>query len=201
MKQPIALDPPQRVHTPEIAAAAPSGDGTARTSSKERGLFRRIFRGVGWLSAVPADWLGVTHVRRGASAIHLLAGKLRVRAARDRRFKREPAGGFDLQATAFSYGMSVVELEARLSLRRRQTATMAYATFALAVGFLLAWLHEALHTELTASRLALALYFLPFCLLFFLIAFYNALLNFQIRTRRTAGWREYLTTEEAFLPR
>jgi hypothetical protein len=200
MRQPIALDPIQQVHAPDVAAAAPPGDGIASTSSKKLGLFRRVFRGMGWLSAAPADWLGATHVRRGASAIRLLAGKLRAPAARDRRFKTEPGGGFDLQATAFSYGMSVVELEERLSLRRRQTATAAYATFALAVCFLLGWIHQALHTELTASRLALALYFLPFCLLFFLIAFYNALLNFQIRTRRTAGWREYLTTEKAFLP-
>ena len=201
MKQPLAVDPIHKIHASDVAVAAPAGDGIARTSSKKRGLFRRVYRGVGWLSAAPVDWLGATHVRRGASAIRLLVGKLRTPAARDRRFKTEPGGGFDLPATAFSHGMSFVELEARLSLRRRQTATMAYATFALAVGFLLAWMHEALHTELTASRLALGLYFLPFCLLLFLIAFYNALLNFQIRTRRTAGWREYLTTEEAFLPR
>ena len=201
MKQPIALDPIQPPPAPSASEASPETEEALHVSIKKRGFFRRAVRGVGWLSAAPADWLGTTHVRRAASTVRLLAGKLRAPAARDRRFKTEPGGGFDLKATAFSYGMSVVELEARLSLRRRQTATVAYATLVLAGGFLLGWIHQALHTEFAASRLALALYFLPFCLLFFLIAFYNALLNFQIRARRTAGWREYLTTEEAFLPR
>jgi hypothetical protein len=43
--------------------------------------------------------------------------------------------------------------------------------------------------------------FLPFLSLFLLVAFYNALLNFQIRVRRSAGWREFLSTEEGFFPR
>jgi len=53
----------------------------------------------------------------------------------------------------------------------------------------------------TAMRVVLAVEFLPFCALFFLLAFYNALLNFQIRIGRTASWREYLSTKEPFLPR
>ncbi len=85
--------------------------------------------------------------------------------------------------------------------RRRRTARMAYGTFALACLFLAAWLRAALLSPWTASRILLALDFLPFCVLFFLLAFYNALLNFQIRLGRAAGWREYLMTSEAFLPR
>jgi hypothetical protein len=49
-------------------------------------------------------------------------------------------------------------------------------------------------------RITSALYFLPFCALFFLIAFHNALLNFQIRIGRLASWREYLATTEKFWP-
>jgi hypothetical protein len=47
----------------------------------------------------------------------------------------------------------------------------------------------------------LAFDFLPLCLLFVLLAFYQALVNFQIRVGRTAGWREFLTTENGFWPR
>ena len=56
-------------------------------------------------------------------------------------------------------------------------------------------------TRWTISRMVLSVEFLPFCVLFFLVAFYNALLNFQIRTRRQATWREYLLTSESFWPR
>jgi len=47
----------------------------------------------------------------------------------------------------------------------------------------------------------MAFEFLPFLSLFSLVAFYNALLNFQIRMRRTANWREFLSTEKGFFPR
>jgi hypothetical protein len=46
----------------------------------------------------------------------------------------------------------------------------------------------------------MALEFLPFCALFYLLAFYNALLNFQMRIGRAASWREYLATSEPFWP-
>ena len=32
------------------------------------------------------------------------------------------------------------------------------------------------------------------------LAFYNALINFQIRSGRRATWREYLLTNRGFLP-
>ena len=78
--------------------------------------------------------------------------------------------------------------------------TMVDGTFALACLFLIGWVHAALDTPLSLSRIMLAIDFLPFCALFFLIAFYNALINFQIRSGRRATWREYLLTDRGFLP-
>ena len=75
------------------------------------------------------------------------------------------------------------------------------ATFALGSIFLTAWICEALVSPWTAMRVVLALEFLPFCALFFLLAFYNALLNSQIRVGHSAGWREYLSTDKSFWPR
>jgi hypothetical protein len=95
----------------------------------------------------------------------------------------------------------VFELERRLVVRRRQTARIAYATFALGCFFFVAWVGEAFSAPWTAGRMVLALEFLPFWALFFLLAFYNALLNFQIRIGRTASWCEYLATGEPFWPR
>jgi hypothetical protein len=60
---------------------------------------------------------------------------------------------------------------------------------------------ERLSSPWTATRIESALEFLPFYALFFVLAFYNALLNFQIRIRRAAGWRECLTTDQPFWPR
>ena len=165
-----------------------------------RGVFRRVFRGVGWLASGPIDWAGTRGIGRGAAAIRGLAVAARSRPQPDPRFRTDE-GQFDLEATAFLHGLTVPQLQARLAARRRHTARVAYATTALAVLFLLFWVRAALATPWTASRLALAVYFLPFCLLFFLIAFYHALLNFQIRTGRLASWREYLTTSEPFWPR
>lgn len=168
---------------------------------KRRSVFGKAVRGVGWLAAAPLDWIGTRRIGRSASFIRELLSVVRSGQRRDNRFKTQEFGGFDLEATAFSYGLSVAQLEARMATRRRQTARIAYAALALAMFFLATWLWRALASPWTATRLASAIEFLPFCVLFFLVAFYNALLNFQVRTGRTVGWREYLSTDLPFWPR
>jgi hypothetical protein len=177
------------------ASAAPP----VRTT--KRSVFGTVFRGIGWLAAAPVGWLGADRIARSASFIGYLVTVLRTPARGDDRFKTEDAGCFDLRPTAHSYGLSLPALEALLARRRRQTAQIAYAAFVLAWVFLLGWLWHALSTPWTATRVASAIEFLPFCVLFFLVAFYNALLNFQIRVGRMANWREYLATSQPFWPR
>ena len=180
---------------------SPLKEETPQTLSRRRSLIRSTWRGVSWMSGGPADWAGISSIRGGASMIGRFLGAARSRPERDRRFKIEPEGTFDLQATACSYGMTVSQLEARLASRRRQTAVIAYGTFVLACLFFLGWLRSAMVIQWAALRVMSMLDYLPFCLLFFLIAFYNALVNFQIRVGRTASWREYLSTNQAFWPR
>jgi hypothetical protein len=177
------------------------GRRSSKTSEKRRSPLRRMFRGIGWLSAGPVDWTGRRGISRGASFIRDLVVALRLGSWRDPRFRTSEDGGFDVEATAFLHGISVFELQRRLAVRRRQTARIAYATFALGCIFLTAWVCEALSSPWTAGRIVLALEFLPFCALFFLLAFYNALLNFQLRIGRAASWREHLATREPFCPR
>jgi hypothetical protein len=81
---------------------------------------------------------------RSGSFIRDLSISLRSGPQRDPRFRTSEDRGFDLQATAFLQGISVFELERRLRGRRRQTARIAYATFALGCIFLMAWVCEAL---------------------------------------------------------
>ena len=175
--------------------------GAPSTSEGQRSLFGRIFRGIGWLSAGPVDWLGLHGISRGASFIRDLCVRLRIGPRRDPRFRASEDGGYDFEATAFLHGIPLFELERRLKVRRRQTARIAYAAFGLGCIFLMAWIFEALSSPWTGMRVVLALEFLPFCALFLLVAFYNALLNFQIRIGRAASWREYLATDEPFWPR
>ncbi len=175
-----------------------SPEGAGR---RGRSWFRRTLHGVAWLLAAPADWMGWRTISGGATLIGRLYQGARTRAPRDRRFKSGDNRTFDLVGTAFAYGITVEELERRLATRRQQTATLAYATFILACVFVLAWVYVAVQVASGGRRGALLLQFLPFCLLFYLMSFYQALINYQIRTRRSAGWREYLSTEEGFLPR
>jgi hypothetical protein len=164
-------------------------------------LFRRMFRGLGWLSAGPVEWAGLRGISRSASLIGELSAIMRSASRRDRDLGPNREGGVDLNAATLCDGLSAAELERHWKVRRRQTALTAYATFALGCLFLLAWVYEASSLPWIAPRLVLALKSLPFCALFFLLAFYHALLNFQIRVGHLASWREYLLCSEPFWPR
>ncbi len=176
------------------------GATSRETPKSRRSLFSKMFRGTGWLAGGPVDWAGTNRIRHGWSFIGELLVVLRTGPIGDSRLKTEEHHVVDVRATAFSYGMSVPEFESRLWSRRLQTARIAYASFAFAWLFLCGWIWHALSSPWTAMRVTSTLYFLPFCVLFFLIAFYNALLNFQIRAGRLASWREYLGTNERFWP-
>ena len=180
----------------------PGSDSSAGSAHRRRrSLLGRALGRIGWLCSGPVHWAGLHGISRSASLIRDLSATVRSGSERDGRFRTGGDAFFDLTATAFSYGISVPELERRLKVRRRQTALIAYATFALACIFLTAWVCEALASPWTAARVALAFEFLPFSALFFLLGFYNALLNFQIRIGSASSWREFLATTEPFWPR
>ena len=170
------------------------------TPPRRRSFFGKIFRGTGWLMTAPVTWLGADRIKHGWSLIGDLFGLLRSGPTQDDRFKTGSGSMFDLPTTAFSFGLTVRQIEAQLAARRRQTARISYAALALGVLFLVGWIWHALSSPWTATRLSSALYFLPFCAVFFLVAFYNALLNFQIRSGRLASWLEYLETSDGFWP-
>ena len=66
-------------------------------------------------------------------------------------------------------------------------------------GFLLIWVYEALLQPAYAS-LGYILALVAFCAVFFLAAFYNALINWQARTIRLGTAREFLTTTDSWWP-
>ena len=174
---------------------------TEAAPKPKRGIFRSTYRGAKWLAASPVQWIGLKSIRQGASFIGDLADKARAKSVRDPRFKIGDGGVFDMRATAFSLGLTVPQLERRLAGRRRQTAMMAYLLGALALIAFVAWFLKVVGTPMAAGRLVLAIDFLPLCVLFLLLAFYQALVNFQVRIGRTAGWQEYVSTNQGFWPR
>lgn len=172
----------------------------ASSPALEPGLIQRGLRRVGWLLS-PLDWFGRREVSRGGADIAAMARALRAPPVRDARLHADAAGGFDLRATAFSYGIRVEELRARLARRRRQTARLAWGFWGIAGLSLLAWAATALRVEGTALRWLALLQFLPFVVLFCLLGVREALTNYQIRMLRAAGVWEWLTAERDFWPR
>jgi hypothetical protein len=177
------------------------GQPVGLAAAKKPSAVRRAIRRIGWLAGGPGDWLGRKSVGSGAALIGILWKRTRTGPQRDSRFKLDQGGAFDLKATAFSYGISVEVLEQRLEKRRSMTVLVSYGALFIAVIGMIFWVHSAIDQPYTLVRVVMAWEFLPFISLFSLLAFYYALLNFQIRVRRSAGWREFLSTEEGFLPR
>jgi hypothetical protein len=169
--------------------------------TRPRSLLRKTVQGIGWLAATPFGWMGTRRIAHSARFITDLVGVIRSRARRDPRIRTEEGGTFDLAATAISFGLTVKELRERLAMRRRQTALISYASLTFAALFLVTWGWRASLSPWTVARITSATEFLPFCGLFLTFAFYNALLNFQIRVNRAATWREYLATDLPFWPR
>jgi len=187
----MMADPANNPHPP---ARLPEASG------KSRSAIGKAFAGARWLASGPADWVSMRRISRGWSFIGDLLGIARRGPLRDPRWKTEEQGRFDLRATAFSYGLSVAQLEAQLRARQRHTARVAYLAFTLAWLLLVGWVWQSLTTPWTVVRATSSVYFLPFCGLLFLISFHNALLNFQIRSRTMASWRDYIATDEKFWP-
>jgi hypothetical protein len=192
----------------EIIEQAVAGEdetaGTAGDKSAKRQRFkllRRSAKGAGWLFASPVEWFGLKAIRSGASSITQTYDRIKARRGRDRRFKTHGDRVFDVVGTAFAYGISVEELERRFAARRRQTAVLAYSLFGLGCVLVLAWVWVAIRTATDGGRMILLVQFLPFLALFYLMSFYQALINFQIRTGRFASWLEYIYADKEFLPR
>lgn len=192
------------METPKIPGAGrqPGEQVSQGTGAgKKPSLIGRTMRRIGWLAGGPADWFGRKSVRSGAGLIGDLWHQTKTAPKRDSRFKTDGGGVFDLKATAFSYGISAEALEKRLEQRRRITFMISYGALGIAVLSVVFWIHSAINEPYMPARVMMAWEFLPFLSLFLLVAFYNALLNFQIRMRRSASWREFLSTDQGFLPR
>jgi hypothetical protein len=177
------------------------GKETGDPGRRKPSFFRRNWRRATFVAGGPVANVGSQEISEGRRLIGDLWGLIRRGAPADARLKTDGDGYIDLMATAFLYGISVEALVERLRFRRGQTARAAYAMFGLGSVSLVLWIYGALRMRMSGARLFSALEFLPFCTLFFLLAFKSAWMNWQLRTRRLGSPVAFLTTTEPFLPR
>ncbi len=164
-------------------------------------MLRRTWRRTKFIAGGPIANIGLEEISSGGRLIGQLTKQVRQGSVSDGRLKADEHGGIDIRATAFSYSISVDELLERMHQRRRQTARTAYALFCLGGCFLVVWLWQAMHMPRSGARVISAVEFLPFCVLFLLVATRSAHSNWQLRTRRLGSLGDYLHTSDPFLPR
>jgi hypothetical protein len=179
----------------------PPDKETRDEERRKPSFIRRTWRRAKFVAGGPVANVGFQEISEGQRFIGGLWGHLRRGVPTDSRLKTNDDGSIDMLATAFSHGMSVEALAERLRFRQVQTARAAYAMLGLGSVSLVLWLYSALHMQMSSARLLSALEFLPFCALFFLLAFKSAWTNWQLRTRRLGSPVAFLTTTEPFLPR
>lgn len=176
-------------------SASPADAGRRRS---KRGS---IWRGTKMVLGAPIAALSLGQIVQNGRLIQGLVSDLRRGPPPLQAAPHDLDGKLDFSATALAYGLSEGELEECLARRRRQTATMAYLAFGLGLTFVGLWFWRLLELGETGQRLLAGLQFAPFCLVFFLAAFQQAHVNWQLRTGRLGSAGDYLRSAEPFLPR
>ena len=160
-----------------------------------------IWRGTKLVLGAPLSAFPFGQIVRNGHQIGSLVSDLRQGPRPPQAVPQHRDGVLDKAATAEAFGLSEAELDKRLALRSRQTARMAYFAFGLGWIFVAAWMLRLLHLDWAGQRLMAALQFAPFCLAFFLTAFKQAHVNWQLRTGLLGSAGDYLRSAEPFWPR
>jgi len=147
----------------------------------------------------PVDAFNPQQVVEGAQTIGRLVDVIKAGPQADSRIRVADDRALDLAATAFLADTSQAEIQRQLWNRRRQSAISSYCYLAGGGGFLVLWTFETLLQPAYAS-LPYILGLIGLCGVFFLSAFYNALINWQVRTLRLGTAREYLATDDSWWP-
>lgn len=167
----------------------------ARPARRSRGLWRTL----GFLASSPVATFGVGNVVEGARTIEFLAGRIKAEGNRPSSVRLDDAGFFDLPETAAQTNTDVSHLEVLLRYRRSQTARATKTYLTGGCGFLAFWVYVGLFAPGEAS-LGYILALIALAGLFFIAAFYNALVNWQVRTKRLGTVQDFISTSETWWP-
>lgn len=160
---------------------------------------RGFWRGVRYLLGGLISPVGVDEITEGASVIRGFAQRIKAGSNGDLRVRIFDDRALDLEAMAYSAGMSVAEVRVMLANRRRETRRAVIFYVTVEIGFFCLWVWQASAT-VAYTRLPYVVLLVSICGLFCLSAFYNALVNWQCRTERLGTWREFLITDESWWP-
>ena len=159
---------------------------------------------VGWgvrkTLGAPIACIGVDQIAENARLIQGLAQTIRTGPGPDPMVRVRPDRTLDMSEMSWEAQVPVAEIERLLANRRRQSrqATWGYLSGG-AVFVVMGFIHAA--SILPAMpTLLYALSTAAICCCFFLMAFYNALINWQVRTRRLGTAREFLNADETWRP-
>lgn len=160
---------------------------------------RGLWRALGFLVGGPIATFGVGNVVEGARTIESLAFQIKAESNRPSIVRLNEAGFFDLPETAARTNTNVHHLQILLRRRRAQTARATKAYLLGGCSFLAFWIYAGLIAPGGAS-IAYILALIALAGLFFIGAFYNALINWQVRTNRLGSFQEFLATSETWWP-
>ena len=167
---------------------------------RRRSILGSVWRGAKTTARAPFAAFPGRQITENARLISFLYGRVRVGRPPEARVFRAEDGSIDIAATSFTLGLSTDRLHARMAQRRRQTARLAYMSFGLGVVFFVMGLYRAWAWDFEGSRMLAAIQFIPFCAVFFLVAFKNAHANWQLRTFYLGSASEYIHSSEPFWP-
>jgi hypothetical protein len=148
----------------------------------------------------PVASIGLPEISQGRNFISTLLAVFKGRSARKGPIQMHENGRINLVTTAILLGLSEEELKQRFHETRLSSARSAYALCVLGGLFFVLWIYDALHMPFMMTRIVSALEFLPFCALFFILAFRFAWTNWQLRTMRLGSASAYLRTTDPFWP-
>jgi len=156
-----------------------------------------LWRGVKFVLGGPISAVPTREIVQNAGVIKELVGRIRTGPGGDSRVWIDDGRFLDLKMMAAAQGVNVATIRWQLANRRRQTARLFICYLFGAIGFFVMWLIEAITTPAYTSFF---IGLLAICAAFLLSAFYNALVNWQIRNLRLGSALEFLHTEQSWWP-
>ncbi len=161
---------------------------------------RSLWRGVRLALSAPAACFGAKQIRENATLIVGLAQTIRTGPGVDTRVRLRSGRNLDVLAMAGDAQVSPAEIMRQLDNRRRQSARSTLCYLVGAVLFLLVGFYHAAAALPSLPSLSYVSVMGAICCCFFLLAFYNALLNWQVRTLRLGTAVEFLHSDQSWWP-
>lgn len=182
-------------------AMTDAGSSASAPPKQRRSRAASLWRGTKYVLGGPIAALSLGQIAHNGRLIRGLVADLKRSPVSLPGDQCRLGGTLDRTATAFIYGVSEAELDIQMARRRSQTMAFAYAALTMGCLFLGTWFWRLLETDSTVQRVITGLQFAPFCLVFFLAAFQQAHVNWQLRTGLLGSAGDYLRSPEPFLPR